>query len=76
MDPMDELDEATRRYKATDAAHKESREAAIQAVVKALRSGAKPTPVANRSPFTPAYVRRVAREHGIEPDERYIREQK
>lgn len=71
MDELEALDEATRRYRRTEAAHAKSRDAAIAAVVAALHAGKRPTDVAARSPFTPAYVRRIAREHGIEPEERY-----
>lgn len=67
MDPMDALDQATSRYRDTEAAHDEARNAATQAVVEALRAGKRPTDVADRSPFTAAYVRRIARERGIEP---------
>lgn len=66
-DPLDVLDEATRHYRQTEEAHKEARDAAITAVVAALKAGKRPTDVAARSPFTDAYVRRVAREHGVEP---------
>lgn len=67
MDLLEALDQATRHYRKTEAAHEASREASVQAVVAALRGGKRPTDVAARSPFTPAYVRRIAREHGIEP---------
>ncbi|CNE45262.1 Uncharacterised protein [Mycobacterium tuberculosis] len=61
------LDASTRRYRRTEKAHDESRKAAIADVVAALRAGARPTDVTERSPFTPSYVRTIAREHGIEP---------
>lgn len=67
MEEATALDAATRRYKRTEAAHDISRKAAIEAVVAALRAGMAPTEAAQRSPFTSAYVRRIAREHGIEP---------
>ncbi|MHB6912811.1 hypothetical protein [Streptomyces sp. DB-54] len=67
MDVEQALDQATRRYKKTEEAHEEARTAAITAVVAALRSGMRPTDVTERSPFTAAYVRRIARENGIEP---------
>ncbi|MFE1849872.1 hypothetical protein ACFYOF_06340 [Streptomyces sp. NPDC007148] len=66
MDPMTNLDKATSRYRETEKEHDESRDAAITAVVEALRAGARPTDVTARSPFTAAYVRRIARENGIE----------
>jgi len=42
-----------------------SQAVAVAAVVKALEAGERPTDVTSWSPFTPAYVRRIAREHGI-----------
>lgn len=76
MDPMETLDQATTRYRETEKAHKEARDEAVTAVVAALRSGKRPTEVTKRSPFTAAYVRRIARENGIEGDPRYVRETK
>jgi hypothetical protein len=70
MDPMENLDKATSRYRKTEAAHSEARDAAIEAVVEALRAGERPTDVTNRSPFTTAYVRRIARDNDIEPARR------
>lgn len=67
MDAMTQLAEATAHYRETEAAHSEARDAAAAAVVEALRAGARPTDVTARSPFTAAYVRRIARDHGIEP---------
>ncbi|MGW4695194.1 hypothetical protein ACWEO1_22760 [Kitasatospora cineracea] len=67
MDTVKALAEATRRYTRTEKAHEEAREAAVQAVVDALRAGIRPTDVTAASPFTAAYVRRIAREHGIAP---------
>ncbi|MEV5944220.1 hypothetical protein [Streptomyces sp. NPDC051994] len=66
MDPMENLDKATSRYRKTEAAHHGARDAAIEAVVEALRAGERPTDVTSRSPFTAAYVRRIARDNGIE----------
>jgi hypothetical protein len=76
MDPMTKLDQATTRYRETEEAHKDARMEAVIAVVDALRAGKRPTEVTNRSPFTAAYVRRIARENGIEGDPRYIRDGK
>lgn len=61
-----ELDDTTRRYRRTEKAHEEAREAAISAVVAALRAGARPTDVTARSPFSPAHVRNIARDNGIQ----------
>ena len=40
---------------------------AIAAVIAALKAGARPTDVDEKSPFTAAYNRRKAREAGLEP---------
>lgn len=72
-DPLAELDESTRRYRRTEKAHEQSRNDVIAKVVAALQAGRRPTDVVRRSPFTDAYVRRIAREHGVKPDERYVR---
>lgn len=66
-DPLDAVDETTEQYKRAADAYAEARRASIAAVVAALKAGKRPTDVADRSPFTATYVRRVAREHGIEP---------
>lgn len=57
------LDAATRRYRELEKAHDE----VVTAIVAALRSGAGPTEVADRSPFTATYVRKLARDAGIPP---------
>ncbi|MEE4546434.1 hypothetical protein V2S66_31280 [Streptomyces sp. V4-01] len=67
MDELEALDRATARYEETEAEHDTARADTIAAIVAALRAGAGPTVVADRSPFKAAYVRRIAREHGIEP---------
>lgn len=76
MDPMEKLAQATAHYRETEQAHKDARTEAVIAVVDALRAGKRPTEVTNRSPFTAAYVRRIARENGIEGNPRYVREEK
>ncbi|MGH3192662.1 MAG: hypothetical protein ACRDPY_40200 [Streptosporangiaceae bacterium] len=58
--------EATRRYRVTEKAHDAARDVLVGAVVEALKAGERPTDVTNWSPFTAAYVRKIAREHGIE----------
>ena len=72
-DELEHLDETARAYERTGTAHEKARLAAIDAVIAALRTGHRPAEVARRSPFTDAYVRKLARQHGIAPDERYIR---
>jgi hypothetical protein len=66
-DPRQELGRATARYEQTGQEHEKSREALIAAVVAALRAGAPPSEVVALSPFSAAYVRTLAREHGIPP---------
>lgn len=61
------LDKATQAYQKTEAAHEKARDAAVAAVVAALRAGVGPTEVARRSPFTAAYVRVIARDNDIPP---------
>ena len=58
--------EAARRYQQTEEAHERARAELVSAVVKALEGGERPTDVTNWSPFTAAYVRKLARQHGIE----------
>lgn len=64
---LDEVTAQTRRYRRTEKAHDEAREAVVAAVVAALKARVPPTRVADASPFTASYVRKLAREHGIEP---------
>lgn len=64
---LEALAGSTRRYRRTEKAHEEARDATIADVVTALRAGARPTDVVEQSPFTAAHVRNIAREHGIEP---------
>ena len=67
VDPRDDLVAATRRYRRTEAAHEEARQMVIDAVIAALRANLGPTEVERLSPFTGAYIRKLAREHGIPP---------
>ncbi len=64
---MSALIAATRRSRDTLAKHEKARQEVIAAAVAARRSGDTPTEVAEQSPFTPAYVRRLARDHDIPP---------
>ncbi|GIM87949.1 hypothetical protein Sar04_46850 [Salinispora arenicola] len=66
-DTREQLSAATKRYRRTEAAHEAAREAVIMAVVAALRDGLGPTDVERLSPFSGAYVRKLAREHEIPP---------
>lgn len=66
-DAREQLSAATKRYRRTEAAHETAREAVIMAVVAALRGGLSPTDVERLSPFSGAYIRKLAREHAIPP---------
>jgi hypothetical protein len=61
------LTTATKRYRTTGAVHEEARQAVIAAVIAALRANVTPTEVERLSPFTAAYVRKLARENEIPP---------
>lgn len=61
------LEEAARKYKTAKVNLDQARMEVVEAIVSELRSGETPTEVAKKAPFTPVYVRRIAREHGIEP---------
>jgi len=67
MTELDALDEATKSYFETKAAQEAAQQAVAKAAVAALRAGYRPTDVVARSPFTAAYIRRLARDAGIEP---------
>jgi hypothetical protein len=64
-DPRPSLGEASERYREADRVFEEARQAVVDAVVAALRAGIPPTEVIQLSPFSAAYVRRIARDHGI-----------
>lgn len=66
-DPLAALDAATARYEETKTTHEAAQDEAIAAVVAALKAGVGPTVVADRSPFTAAYVRRLARGANVPP---------
>lgn len=68
--PLALLDLSTARYRQTEAAHEKARQDVIAAVLAALQARERPTDVADRSPFTDAYIRRLAREHGIKAQPR------
>jgi hypothetical protein len=65
MSELEAVERDTRRYRETEAAHEESRQAITTSVLAALRAGERPTDVAAKSPFTETYIRKLAREHGI-----------
>jgi len=65
MSELEAVETNTRRYRETEVAHEQSRQALTASVLAALRAGERPTDVAAKSPFTEAYVRKLARENGI-----------
>ncbi|GHG97292.1 MULTISPECIES: hypothetical protein [Amycolatopsis] len=67
MTELDALADATRHYHQTKDDHDKAQEAVAAATVAALKAGHRPTDVVEHSPFTAAYVRRLAREAGIAP---------
>ena len=62
MNLSEAVEAGTRRYNETEAAHGRSREAVTASVLAALRGGERPTDTAEKSPFTAAYVRKLAME--------------
>ncbi|WP_157838426.1 hypothetical protein [Nocardia farcinica] len=64
---LDKLKAATKRYLKIMKRAEEARKEVYEAVVEALRAGESPADVAENSPYTQPYTRRIAREHGIEP---------
>lgn len=67
MTELDALAEATQHYRHTKAEHDKAQEAVTAAALAALKAGHRPTDVIDRSPFSSAYIRRIAREAGIAP---------
>lgn len=63
--PLALLDKSTARYRQTEADHEKARQDVIAAVLAALQARERPTDVAEHSPFTDAYIRKLARENGI-----------
>jgi hypothetical protein len=66
-DPRKLLSQASVQYREADQLLEQARQVVIDAVVGALRAGVPPTEVIELSPFSPAHVRVIAREHGIPP---------
>lgn len=67
MTELDQLDDATHRYLKTKSEHDKAQEAVTAAAIAALKAGQRPTDVVEHSPFTAAYIRRLAREAGLAP---------
>lgn len=62
---MNEHETAVRSTGRKVARHDKERAEHVDAVVAALLAGERPTDVADWSPFTAAYLRRLAREAGV-----------
>lgn len=71
-DPPDPITAAAARYKRDNEKAKTSRKELTALVLEALRDPkAEPIDIARRAEWTPAYVRKLAREDGIEADPSY-----
>lgn len=69
---LDDISAAGARRKRDEERLKKSSDDLRDLVIAALRDGThKPTEVTKRSGWSSAYVRKLARAAGIEPDERY-----
>ncbi len=67
------LDAITTELEPLEKRRDELREEASKLVVELLKAGAAPTEVANRSPFSAAHVRTLARVAGLPPARRGTR---
>lgn len=65
MTERDDLIAATERYRAFKAQWDEVQKATVDAVIAALKVDMSPTEVTELSPYTAAYVRKLARGAGI-----------
>lgn len=71
-DPPDPIAAAAARYKRDNEKAKASRKELAALVLEALRDpNAEPIDIARRAEWTPAYVRKLARDNGIEADPSY-----
>lgn len=71
-DPSDPIAAAAARYKRDNNKAKASRQELAELVLAALREpGAEPISIAKRAEWTPAYIRKLARESGIQADADY-----
>jgi hypothetical protein len=66
-DIRDQLRKASARYVKTGREHDAAQAALMTVVAAALLEGMSPTEVVEMSPFSAAYVRKIARENGIPP---------
>lgn len=66
-DIRDQLRAAATRYQATGREHDAAQAILVERVVAALKADMAPTEVIALSSLSGAYVRKIAREHGIPP---------
>jgi hypothetical protein len=66
----------TRRYRGAQVRGEQRRDELVAAIVVALAAGERPGDVADTCPFSPAYVRRLARAAGIPPARPHTRKGK
>jgi hypothetical protein len=64
-DVRDQLRRASAKYLKTGQERDAAQEALVAVVVAALRQGLTPTEVVELSPYSPAYIRKIARQHQI-----------
>ena len=67
---LEKLRAAARSYANYTEKAEQARQQVFTLVISALRAGERPTDVAEASPFTAAYVRRIARENGVDPSKK------
>lgn len=65
MTERDDLIAATKRYLSLKPEWEEAQKAVADAIVAALRADISPTEATELSPYTPAYVRKLARAAGV-----------
>jgi hypothetical protein len=65
MTERDDLKAATERYRALKSQWDEVQRATVDAVIAALKADISPTEVTALSPYTAAYVRKLARAAGV-----------
>jgi len=64
-DELEAVTQTGRRWRSADKARDKARAEHFGAVIAALRAGQPPTEIAERSPFTAAHLRKIARDAGI-----------
>lgn len=70
---LDRLKQATRKYLRLSDQTEKAKQDVLDAALTALRDGENPNDVAEASPFTSGYLRKLARENGVEPAKRGVK---